>query len=79
MIEWLRKRAERLQSHRSTDSTAESAPMASDAARTEQSQAVTGLFRCPACDTVYVAIEMETCRDCHTELREVPSTLSGTR
>lgn len=33
------------------------------------------LFRCPSCDTVYVAIDKEACSNCGTGVKQVRSTL----
>lgn|GEM_PF-1892586 len=80
MIEWLRGVVGRRQPHREADSAAEPDVGDSDAGPAdERTRELTGLFRCLACDTVYVAVEMETCRSCQGDLREVPATLSGSR
>lgn len=79
MIEWLRGLVGLLRPHGERESAGESAPGESDAPSDERTEAATGLFRCLNCDTVYVAVEMEACRACHSDLREVPSTLAGTR
>lgn len=34
------------------------------------------LFQCPACETVYVAIDKASCRECDAAVTRVPSTLS---
>lgn len=34
------------------------------------------LFQCPACETVYVAIDKESCLECEAAVTRVPSTLS---
>ena len=33
------------------------------------------LYRCPTCDTTYIAIEMESCQSCDASVDEVPSKL----
>jgi len=37
----------------------------------------TTLFRCPACDDVYVAVEKDTCSKCGGDVEEVRSTLAA--
>jgi hypothetical protein len=35
------------------------------------------LFSCPECDVVYVAVEKDVCSNCRSDVREVPSSLTG--
>lgn len=37
------------------------------------------LFQCPDCESVFVAIDKETCDTCDAAVEEVPSTLSRTQ
>ncbi|WP_123538264.1 hypothetical protein [Halosimplex salinum] len=34
------------------------------------------LFRCPGCETVYVAVDKDTCSTCESAVEPVPSTQS---
>lgn len=35
-----------------------------------------GLFHCPTCGVVYIAVDKETCSSCETTVESVPSTLT---
>lgn len=37
------------------------------------------LYQCPDCESVYVALDKQTCSTCDAAVEEVPSTLSRTQ
>lgn len=48
-----------------------------DAAATPE-ESRSSLFRCPECESVYVATDKDACSTCETAVVRVPSTLSET-
>lgn len=38
----------------------------------QRSQTTADLYECPACGTVYIADDMETCSSCESEVTQVP-------
>lgn len=36
------------------------------------------LFQCPDCESVFVAVDKQTCATCETDVEQVPSTFSRT-